>query len=254
MVGRRMSQAQGVNRYSQHPPIALRHGYFPFRNRCDPRMPANYIIGVYVVFTMTRTILGPLYNTPLLIEIGLRHSMNLKFRLILLTASVFVRAIGAIFLSVTEETSLDAVTVAAGQRTVRTQGFVGVEQRFDLTFLVLQLAIFDGVFPVARLLVDVEVETGRTTDGLKSLKQDEKTLHFGCLTAIEINKNSRYLFPQVTHNAGYPTPTSGVVFKPNNTTIRARQVMRGCCLRFVINFLINLHSVFGVAVFIFLVI
>lgn len=90
-----------------------------------------------------------------------------------LTASVLVGAVRAIFLSVTEETSVDASTVAASQLSFGAKRFVGVQERFDLTLFVLQFAILHGFLPIARLLFDVEKQTGRTTDSLKTLKNDK---------------------------------------------------------------------------------
>lgn len=41
-----------------------------------------------------------------------------------------------------------------------TERFLGVKQGFGLPLFVLQLAIVDGVLPIASLLVDVEVQAG----------------------------------------------------------------------------------------------
>lgn len=43
-----------------------------------------------------------------------------------LTASIFVRTIGAVFFAVTEETSFDTVAITAGQETILAEGFIGV--------------------------------------------------------------------------------------------------------------------------------
>lgn len=50
------------------------------------------------------------------------------------------------------------------------QWLVGDEQRLHLALLVLRLAVLHRIFPVARLLLDVEVQTGWTTNGLQALK------------------------------------------------------------------------------------
>lgn len=49
-----------------------------------------------------------------------------------------------------------------------TERFLGVEQRLGLSLLVLQLAVVDGVLPVAGLFVDVEVETSWAPDRLET--------------------------------------------------------------------------------------
>lgn len=84
------------------------------------------------------------------------------------TANILVGAIGAILLAVAEEASLDARSVAAGEESVLAERFLGVEQRLGLPLLVLQFAIVDRVLPVARLLVDVEVQAGRASYRLQT--------------------------------------------------------------------------------------
>lgn len=74
-----------------------------------------------------------------------------------LTANVLVGAVRTILLAVTEKTSLDARSVAAREITILAKRFLGVEQGLGLSLLVLQFAVVDRVFPIARLLVDVEV-------------------------------------------------------------------------------------------------
>lgn len=85
-----------------------------------------------------------------------------------LTANVLVGAVSAILLAVTEETSLDARSVTAREITILAKRFLGVEQGLGLSLLVLQFAVVDGVLPIARLLVDVEVQTGRTSYRLQT--------------------------------------------------------------------------------------
>lgn len=46
--------------------------------------------------------------------------------------------------------------------------FLGIEQRLGLPLLVLQFAVVDGVLPIARLLVDVEVQSGRASYRLQT--------------------------------------------------------------------------------------
>lgn len=74
-----------------------------------------------------------------------------------LTASIFVGTVGTVFLSVTEQTPFYTGTVTAGEESVLAEGFVGKQERFYLAFFVLELAVLYGVFPIAGLLVDVEV-------------------------------------------------------------------------------------------------
>lgn len=84
-----------------------------------------------------------------------------------LTAYIFVGSVGAILLPVAEQSPLDAGTVAARQESVLAQGFLGIEEGFRLPLLVLQLAIIHRVLPIARLLVDVEVQPCRAPDRLQ---------------------------------------------------------------------------------------
>lgn len=88
-----------------------------------------------------------------------------------LTARVFVGAIGAIFLAVTEQAAFDAVAVTAGQEAVLAERLVGHQQRLHFALFVLELAVLHGLLPVACLLFDVEEETGGATDGLKTLNK-----------------------------------------------------------------------------------
>lgn len=95
-----------------------------------------------------------------------------KFRIrkVSLTTTVLVGSVRTVLFSVTEQSSFYAVSVTASEEAVLTQRFVCEQQRFHLAFLVLQLAVLHRILPVASLFVDVEVESGRTTDGLKSLQ------------------------------------------------------------------------------------
>ena len=86
-----------------------------------------------------------------------------------LTTTVLVGSIGAVFLSVAEEATLNAVAVSAGEEALLAQGLVGVQERLDLTLLVLQLAVLHGVLPVARLLLNVKIQTGWATNRLQAL-------------------------------------------------------------------------------------
>lgn len=74
-------------------------------------------------------------------------------------------------MTVAEETALDAVSISAGEMVLLTNGLVGEEQRLDLLFLGLELAVLDGGLPVASLLLNVEGQTGGTTDGLETLRK-----------------------------------------------------------------------------------
>lgn len=85
-----------------------------------------------------------------------------------LTANVLVRAVGTVLLPVTEETTLDAGSIAAREVAVLAERFLRVKQGLGLSLLVLQLAVVNGVLPVAGLLVDVEVQPGRASDRLQT--------------------------------------------------------------------------------------
>lgn len=52
---------------------------------------------------------------------------------------------------------------------LRAEGFIGVQQWLNLALLVLNLAIPDSLLPIACLLLNIEKQTGWTTDGLKTL-------------------------------------------------------------------------------------
>jgi hypothetical protein len=88
----------------------------------------------------------------------------------LLTTRVLIRAVIAVLFAIAEQTALDAVAVAAREEPVLAQWLVRDEQRLHLALLVLQLAVLDGILPVARLLLDVKVQTGWTADGLQTLR------------------------------------------------------------------------------------
>jgi hypothetical protein len=91
-----------------------------------------------------------------------------------LTARVFIRAIAAILFAVAEESALDAVAVAAREEAVLAQRLVRDQQRLHLALLVLGLAVLDGLLPVARLLFDVEEQTGRATNRLQALRKKKQ--------------------------------------------------------------------------------
>jgi len=86
----------------------------------------------------------------------------------LLTANIFIGAIGTILLSIAEETSLDTGSVSAREVAVLAERLLGIEQGFGLPLFVLQLAIVHGVLPIAGLLVDIEVQPSRTSDCLQT--------------------------------------------------------------------------------------
>lgn len=83
-----------------------------------------------------------------------------------LTAGVLVRTVGTVLLAVAEKATLDTVAIAAGQESVLAERLVGDQQGLDLSLAVFVLAVLDGVLPVARLLLDVKVQTGRASDSL----------------------------------------------------------------------------------------
>jgi hypothetical protein len=93
-----------------------------------------------------------------------------------LTTRVLVGSVGAVFLAIAEESALDAVAVTAGEESVLAERLVGDQQRLHLALFVLQLAVLHRIFPVASLLLDVEVQTGRTTNGLETLEGEEETI------------------------------------------------------------------------------
>lgn len=88
-----------------------------------------------------------------------------------LTTSCLIGSIAAVFLTVTEQTPFNTLSVTARQFPIGTYRFVGKQHGFDFTLFVLQFAILHGIPPIASLLLDVEIQTGRTTDGLQTLQQ-----------------------------------------------------------------------------------
>lgn len=73
-----------------------------------------------------------------------------------LTARVFIRAVCAVFFTVAEKSALDAVRISTREETILTQRLFSVQQRFYFAFLIFQFAVFDGVFPVTGLFLDIE--------------------------------------------------------------------------------------------------
>lgn len=86
-----------------------------------------------------------------------------------LTARIFIRSIGAVFLTVAEEASLNAIAIAAREKTVLTERLIGDQQWLHFALFALDLAVLHRCLPVACLLFDVEEQTGWTTDGLEAL-------------------------------------------------------------------------------------
>jgi hypothetical protein len=109
----------------------------------------------------------------------LRHSSQL-------TTRVLVGSIGAVFLAVAEEPTLNAVAITASEETILTERLVGDQQRLHLALLVLQLAVLHRVLPIAGLLLDIEVQAGRTANGLETLnRRRRKRLAAGSIVSSE---------------------------------------------------------------------
>ena len=96
------------------------------------------------------------------------HLFN-SIQFIQFTARVFVGSVGTVGHSVTEEAALDASAVVTGQHSFLAERLVGGQDRLDFALLLLDQTVFHLLFPVARLLLNVESQTGWTTDGLQSL-------------------------------------------------------------------------------------
>lgn len=86
-----------------------------------------------------------------------------------LTATVLIGSVKAILFTIAEETALDAIAITARERALRTYRLIGVQERLHFALLVFQLAILDGVLPVACLFLNVKEQTGWTTDRLQTL-------------------------------------------------------------------------------------
>lgn len=89
--------------------------------------------------------------------------------MLVLTTSVFVGPIGAVLLPVTEQPSLYTISITTGEEPILAERLIRKQQRLHLPLLVLQLAILHRILPIASLLVNVEVQSSRTTDRLKTL-------------------------------------------------------------------------------------
>lgn len=100
---------------------------------------------------------------------NLRQSLKTKYLFKVLTTGVLIGSIRAILLAVAEESALNAVSIAAGEESVLAQGLIRMEQGLHAALLVLGLAVLHRLLPVASLLLDIEVQTSRATDGLQAL-------------------------------------------------------------------------------------
>lgn len=87
-------------------------------------------------------------------------------QLMTLTAWILIGTVGAVFFAVAEETTLNAVSVATRQEAILTERLVGYQQWLHFALLVLDFAILYSLLPVASLFLDVEEESGGTTDRL----------------------------------------------------------------------------------------
>ena len=90
--------------------------------------------------------------------------------LLVLTTGVLVRPVIAILLPIAEESPLDAVAISAGQVILLADGLISKEQRLHLLLFGLAVAVLHSTLPVAGLLLNVEGQPGRTTDGLQTLE------------------------------------------------------------------------------------
>jgi len=80
---------------------------------------------------------------------------------------------GPVLFAVAEESALNAVSIAAGEESVLAQGLIRMEQGLHAALLVLGLAVLHRLLPVASLLLDIEVQTSRATDGLQALLKNK---------------------------------------------------------------------------------
>lgn len=93
-----------------------------------------------------------------------------KLQICKLTASVLIGTIGAVLLAVAEQTTLNAVAIAAGQEAVLAEWLVCVQQRLHTALLVLALAVLNRLLPVAGLLLNIEVQTSGAANSLQTLQ------------------------------------------------------------------------------------
>lgn len=72
-----------------------------------------------------------------------------------LTARIFIRTIITVFFTVTEEPTLNAVSITTSKVTVLTEGFIGDQQRLHFALLILELAVLNRILPIASLFFNV---------------------------------------------------------------------------------------------------
>ena len=88
----------------------------------------------------------------------------------MITASIFIWAVIAVFFVVAKQPSFNAIAISTSQEIFLAQRFIGEEERLHLFLLGFGITVFDGILPITGLLLNVKSQTGRTTDGLQTLE------------------------------------------------------------------------------------
>lgn len=122
------------------------------------------------------------------------YKLEFNWITISLTTRILVWSITAIFLPVTEQAALDAVSVTAGEEAVLAQRLIRDQQRLHLTLLIFGLAIFHSIFPVASLLFDIKIQTGWTANGLQTLKRIDEKSEITCKSVSKAKERKKFLF------------------------------------------------------------
>ena len=96
----------------------------------------------------------------------------------ILTAGIFVRAVCAIFLSITEKVLAYTDGISACKLVVLTERLISAEQRLHLLLLGQLITVLHSPLPITRLLLQVEGEARGASDGLQALIR-ERLRNFG---------------------------------------------------------------------------
>ena len=86
-----------------------------------------------------------------------------------LTAGIFIRAVVAVLVAVTEKTLVNADGVTARKLSNLTERLICAEQRLHLLLLGQLITVLHSPLPITRLLLQVKGEARGASDGLQAL-------------------------------------------------------------------------------------
>ena len=103
-----------------------------------------------------------------------------------LTAGIFIGTVVTVLVAVTEKSLVNADGVSACELANLTEGLVGAEKRLHLSFLGQLVTVLHSPLPITRLLLQIEGETRRTSDGLQALSRlhQDRLTKCGCLPPL----------------------------------------------------------------------